>query len=95
MGIFANYVCSVQYINFPNFSPHFIQIVLPFTSYQYDDQSLVKRLYMTFGLPVEFSTIPGHFMWYHGVKDMFETENFTSYCLKRKTLSNNHPNINN
>ena len=45
----------------PNFCSR-QQIVLPILLYEYKDQNLVQQLYMIFSLlPVEFSTIPGHF----------------------------------
>ena len=41
-----------------------LQTVLPFLLYEYKYQSLVKTMHMIFfPLPVEFSTIPGHFMY--------------------------------
>jgi len=42
---------------------HFIQIVRPLLLYEYKGQSVVTQF--LFLLPVEVSTIPGHFRWYY------------------------------
>ena len=68
--------------NLPHFTP---QIVLPMLLYEYKDKSLVKQMYtIILLLPVEFSTLPGHFS---GNKSpLIEMVNFTSDHLKRRTL---------